>query len=358
MSTTSPSAPSRWKAVAVAGVTLALLWWFFKDLDVAEVGRAIAQAHLGFVGLALLVTVQTYALRAWRWQQLLEPIGRARYRVAFRTTVIGFAATFLLPGRVGEILRPYLLARSEGFSAAAVFATVIVERALDLSAVLLLFAGYVLTSSLPAGQDAELTALLNGAALVASASAVLALVLMTALAGHPERLGRWAGKLSRLLPGRLAGAVSSLVRAFAEGLAVMRRPRPLVLAFGHSLLLWTSIGLGVWLASRAFGIAFPLAGSFLVLAFLVVGVAIPTPGGAGTFHIAYSVAVTSFFGAVAETAGAAAIVLHAISFVPVTLLGLWFMAQDGLTLGGLRGLRTRAEAAERPGGPQPEEASS
>jgi uncharacterized membrane protein YbhN (UPF0104 family) len=149
-----------------------------------------------------------------------------------------------------------------------------------------------------------------------------------------------------------------LVRAFAEGLAVMRRPRPLIMAFGHSLLLWSSIALGVWLTSLAFDVTFPFMGSFLVLMFLVVGVAIPTPGGAGTFHIAYSLSVTSFFGAVAERAGAAALVLHAISFVPVSLLGLWFMAQDGLTLGGLGRLRGQAEAAERPADPPAEEAQS
>jgi uncharacterized protein (TIRG00374 family) len=358
MSTSRRSAISHWKTVVIAGVTALLLWWFFKDLDLREVGQAIARAHLGLLSLALVVTLQTYVIRAWRWQHLLVPVGRARYRTAFRTTVIGFAATFLLPGRIGEILRPYLLARTERFSAAAVFATVIVERALDLSAVLLLFALFVLTTPLPVAEDPEMGALLHGAALIASAAAAVGLGGMAVLAGHPERLGRFAGRLTRMLPGRLAEGVATLVRAFAEGLAVMRRPRPLIMAFAHSLLLWSSIGLGVWLTSLAFDVTFPFMGTYLVLLFLVVGVAIPTPGGAGTFHLAYSVAVTSFFGAVAEPAGAAAIVLHAISFVPVSLLGLWFMAQDGLTLGGLRGMRSRAEAAERPGEAGPEEASS
>ncbi len=82
----------------------------------------------------------TYIVRAWRWQALLQPIGHARFRTAFRTTVIGFAATFLLPARVGEVLRPYLLARTEGLTFTATFATIIIERLLDVATVVFLFA--------------------------------------------------------------------------------------------------------------------------------------------------------------------------------------------------------------------------
>jgi hypothetical protein len=77
---------------------------------------------------------------------------------------------------------------------------------------------------------------------------------------------------------------------------------------------------------------------------LVVGVAAPTPGGLGAFHAAYQFAVGEFFGAPGDRAVGAAIVLHAVSFVPVTLLGIVFMMREGLTLGGAR--RIAAEAAE------------
>ena len=80
--------------------------------------------------------------------------------------------------------------------------------------------------------------------------------------------------------------------------------------------------------------------------FLVVGVALPTPGGAGGFHLTYKIAVTQFLGADPDTAVAVALVLHAVSFVPVTILGLVFMSQDGLTLGGLKHMRETARTAE------------
>jgi uncharacterized protein (TIRG00374 family) len=191
--------------------------------------------------------------------------------------------------------------------------------------------------------DADVGREVKTASAIAAAGAVVALVLLFMLAGHPERLGRWAGNLARHLPARIAHATEHLVRTFAEGLLVMRHPSQLVLAAFWSVPLWASIALGVWLTSLAFDLTFPFLGSFLVLALLAAGVSLPTPGGVGGFHYTYLVALTQFFGAPREASAAAALVLHAVSFVPVTILGLVFMWQDGLTLGGLKGMGAEAK---------------
>ncbi len=75
--------------------------------------------------------------------------------------------------------------------------------------------------------------------------------------------------------------------------------------------------------------------AWLMLPPMVVGVAVPTPGGVGGFHEAYRIGATAFFGADNDVAVGAAIVLHAISVGPVTIAGLLFMLQDGLKLGGV-----------------------
>ena len=90
------------------------------------------------------ITGLTYVLRAVRWQYLLVPIGHVGFGNALRTTVIGFAASAVLPARAGEVLRPWLLARKEGLSATAAFATIILERVLDTVMVLLLFGLFLL----------------------------------------------------------------------------------------------------------------------------------------------------------------------------------------------------------------------
>lgn len=331
-----------WHAVVIAILTLGLLWLFFRNVDIAASWRAVTHAHLGYIAGAVGVMAAVYSLRAQRWLILLQPLGPVRWITALRTTVIGFAVIFLLPGRVGEILRPYLLARREGLNPASTFATVIVERLLDVTTVSLLFAVAVLLSGIDVGDGVK------AAGIVAAVGAITALAILCVLAGHPERLGRFAGRLSRRLPPKVADAVARIVQTFTEGLVVLRSPGRLAIAAVWSVSVWVAIGVSIWLTSRAFDLTLSAIGTFIVVGYLAVGVSVPTPGGVGGFEVLYKEAVTKFFGANPDVGAAAALVLHAVSFVPVTLMGLVLMWREGLTLGGLKSMRAEAQAAEHP----------
>jgi glycosyltransferase 2 family protein len=322
-----------------------LLAVFLRNADLGRVWTEMTTARPALLMLAVVMTVLMYLVRAERWQYLLEPIGQTRYSVAFRTTVIGFAASFVLPARAGEFLRPYLLARREKLPVTAAFATVIVERMLDLVCVLVLLCFFLMF--LEGGEAVASPRLYQavwlGAAVVAPVGVAI-LIAMFMMAGHPERLHGLVLRAERILPARAARAVAGVARTFAEGLAVVRRPSRLVWAMAWSMVLWVAIATQVWVLVRAFGIDMPFGGSFLVTAMLVVGVAVPTPGGVGGTHEALRLGVTSFYAADNNAAVGAAIVQHAVNFVPILLLGLWFIAQDGLSVSGLR-----AEAASARG---------
>lgn len=327
----------------------ALLAWFLRGANLADVWREMQHGRLDLLASAVVAVAATYVLRAIRWQYLLLPLGRPHFGSVLRTTVIGFAATSLLPARAGEVVRPYLLARREGFSATSTFATIILERLLDTLTVIVLFAAYLVVFD-PGmdGRDAATFRALKVGGIAVGAAALVALALMMAAAGHPERLGAWALRIERVLPTRLAHAVAKLVQLFATGLAVVRQPQRLLMAGVLSLPLWLAIAAGIWLTSLAFGIDMPFPGSFLLLALLVVGVAVPTPGAIGGFHEAYRLGVTAFFGVPNDRAVGAAIVLHAISFILVAIVGVIFMAQDGLSLGRVSGMAASRPAEEQP----------
>jgi hypothetical protein len=320
-------------------VTAALLAFFLRNADLSRVWAEMRRAEPGPIVGSVGAMVAVYLLRALRWQTLLRPIGRVRFATAFRTTVIGFALSSLLPARPGEVVRPYLLARREGLSFPAALATIFVERVFDVAAVLLLFGSFVLLfdPGMEAVDPQVYGAVKLGGAL-AAAAALVALGVLFVLAGHPERLGRAALTIERALPERVARAVARLVERFAGGLVVLRRPSDFLTALALSVPLWLAIALSVWLVPLAFHMTFPFTGSFLLLALLVVGVAVPTPGGVGGFHEAFRIGATAFYGVDNDRAVGTAIVLHASQFVPVAIAGIVLMAQEGLTLSGMRRL--------------------
>jgi len=324
------------RTVVVIGLAVGLLAIFLRNADLEKVWASVAAARLDFLLLALALTCGTYLVRAERWQYLLAPLGPTRFSTVFRTTVIGFAASAVLPARAGEVIRPYLLARREGLSVTAAFATIVVERILDLVAVLLLMAAFLLwfDPGLESRDSAVFQAIRFGGLAMAPV-AVGTLVVMFLMAGHPERLHAWVLKIEAILPARIAATIARLAQTFAEGFAVVRSPVRLVAAIAWSLVMWIAIAAGLWAVSVAFGIAMPFTGAWLMLAPIVVGVAVPTPGGVGGFHEAYRIGATGFFGADNDIAVGAAIVLHAISVVPVIIIGLLFIVQDGLKLGGM-----------------------
>jgi glycosyltransferase 2 family protein len=338
---------TRIRTALVSLLAIALLAWFLRSANLAAVGMQIRHARIDLLVVALIFVAVTYVVRTIRWQYLLQPIGPTRFSNAFRTTVIGFAAMGLLPARAGDVLRPYLLARREGLSATSTFATIVMERVLDLVAVLSLLALYVWVLG---GRDILPPQLLRPIELSTAAGAAASVVMMAAmwtLATHPERVARFVLRSERVLPHRVAHALSELARTFSHGFAVAREPRALVLALLWSFPVWLAIAMDAWVVSEAFGIHMPFAGSFLVQALLVIGVAVPTPGAVGSFHEAYRIAVTTFFHAPNDAAIGAAIVLHAASFIPVVTLGIIFMIRDGLSITGLQRLAGVARREER-----------
>jgi glycosyltransferase 2 family protein len=330
------------RTALVSLLTAGLLVWFLRHANLTDVWQQVQRARMGLLGMALGIVAATYWARAVRWRYLLSPIGPTRFRTVFRTTIIGFAALGLLPARAGDVLRPYLLARQEGLSLSATFATIVIERVLDLIAVLSLLAVYL---AVAADVSSMSPALLRSVVVSASIAGMLAVVLsvvMWVVAAHPERIAGLVQTADRVLPHALAKRLARMARSFSGGLAVARRPRELVAAVVWSFGIWMLHAAEVWVATLAFGMVLPFAGAFLLQALLVIGVAVPTPGGVGSYHEAYRFGMTTFFGASNANAIAAAIVVHAISFVPVMLLGLVFMAQDGLSLGRLKELARSA----------------
>jgi uncharacterized membrane protein YbhN (UPF0104 family) len=114
----------------------------------------------------------------------------------------------------------------------------------------------------------------------------------------------------------------------------------LVRAIVLSIVLWLNISFALWTGVCALGIHIPIGATFLIIGFLTVGVAVPTPGAVGGYHVMCSLALTLLFGVDESQAKAAALVNHAIAFLPVTLLGLAFFIREGLSFREVQTLKS------------------
>jgi uncharacterized protein (TIRG00374 family) len=330
------------RTLAVLAVAALLLGLFLRNVDFGRVIREIGHARPEWLALSLASMFVNLSIRAFRWQYLLDPLGKVGFGSAFRATAVGFAASTVLPARAGEVIRPYFLARHEHMSATGAFATIILERLLDVVTVLMLLASYVFIfdKDLSATNPVAVT-WLKGVGVIAAAGAIGALVILFILAGDPARLGRAIERLARVIPS-FAERLAQIGEKFALGLGAIRRPSRLLVALVWSFPLWLSIAFGIWAVAIAFRLAVPFTGSFLIIALLVLGVAVPTPGAIGGFHAAFRYGATAFFGAADDAAVGAAIVLHVLSIGPALLLGLYFAAQVGVNLSRMRDLAVTA----------------
>lgn len=334
------------RTIAVLVLALGLIALFLREVDLRGVATEIMRARPGWLILSLLSMYLNLAIRAMRWRYLLEPIGKASFLNAFRATTVGFAARGVLPAAAGELVRPYFLSRQEPISATGAFATIVLERLLDMLTLVFMLASFVFVFGRDAMERANpvMAAAITWAGAGAGGVAIAALVVLFIVAGHPARITQMLERVERVVPSRFAGLLGKIADKFLGGLAAVRRPGRLLVALLWSVPLWLCIGFGIWAVAVAFRLPVPFPGSFLIMAFLAIGITVPTPGAVGGFHEAFRVAAVEFFRAPHDAAVGAAIVLHAFSVGASLVLGLMIAAQAGLNLTAMRDLAREAES--------------
>jgi uncharacterized membrane protein YbhN (UPF0104 family) len=331
-------------------LTAAFLAIFARSFDLGAAGRSLGAASPGLIALGVLANLLGHAIRVWRWRVLLTPIrgGIGLYGLT-SATFLGTMISFLVPFRLGEIVRPVLLARRERLNAGATIATVAIERILDLSTILALFLvflvsarGAVVMEGVGADPGEGGAAHFVRQGLVAAAGvALLALPVLGLLVFAPRRVVSLLHRLKQKVRIGSIGRITGLLEGFVAGLAVVRRGRYLGRACLLSILMWLVWDLSAFLGVRAFGLQLQFADILLLMVPLVVGIAVPTPAGVGPYEFLGQISLMDFWGVAAADAAATTIALHAIMIVPAIVLGLAFMWREGLGWAEVRGMGRR-----------------
>jgi len=332
------------------GIALAaiFLYLFLRNIDIHEVWKLIRQGNPYWLLFSTIVILLNYFMRALRWRYFFLPIKKTRIWNLYNTTVIGFAASTIFPGKIGEVLRPYLLGSKENISRSAALATVVIERLFDTLSILFMLVVYLLVLIRPEELSPEARASLNElkvGGLILFAAVICIVIFLYYLKTKPALVRRLVRRLESIMPARISHSLDGILDSFIEGLSILHDPKLLITIGCWSIAFWLLICTGFWGSVRAYVPDFPFTGTFLVMILLAIGIAVPTPGAVGSYHYFCQTGLSRFFGVPETLAGAVALIGHFITFVPVTILGVAFLWHEGLTAAKLKKI---AEGSKEP----------
>jgi len=322
----------RWRFWIGLLISVVFLWLALRGLSVAELMAELPGLDYWWLLPGIAVYFVAVWARSWRWHYLLRPIKPISTGKLFPIVTIGYAGNNIFPARAGEVLRAVVLKRHEGVAISASLATIIVERVYD-GVVMLAFIFVNLPKLAGLTADSGFVGDIRTLAVFGTVVffGVLLVFLLAAMA--PERALAIFTSLMRLAPDRYRQKLVDLAGKFLGGLAALRSPRDALMVFVTSVVIWLLETVKYWFVMQAFPFEVDFFTLMLMNGIVNLATTIPSaPGYIGTFD-APGIAVLSAYGVERALAVVYTLVLHAALWFPITALGLYYMAREGISWG-------------------------
>lgn len=329
---------SKVRLIIILILTFALLLTFFISINYEGLWLAIKGARILWLILGLAVGLGAFYIRVKRWHYLLLPMKSIKDMPLFKAIIIGFSVSIALPGRIGELVRPYLIGSWENISKSAALATVVLERIIDMLCVLTYFAMYIYFYS-SKNMDSSWFAIVRKSGLLALLIGLSGLLLLIIWGFCPGLIRKLIKILFFWSAESFRNKILLLAEKFSDGLLVLKYPRLMINIFVLSYIFWFVIAVNTAFIIWAFDPLVKFEDAIFVMVLLVIGIALPTPGGVGGFHWAVRLALV-WVGVKDSVATAIALIDHIISVGPVLLIGLFFVWREGLQWSKIKDIQT------------------
>ena len=286
-------------------VAVFLIWLSLRGVDFADFVEAMRSAHYIWIIPVVVATLFSHWIRAYRWQVLVAAIpndssSRIPTSELFASVMIGYMVNYALP-RVGEVARCTHLSTRHRVSFPALVGTVAIERIADI---LVLGLGLIITALFLRGRLQSMFELVTWPQLpwvwIGIGCLIVAIIIYFGLRSNAASPLR-----TKLL---------SLIAAFVDGLrTIVRAPERWRLVW-TTALMWLTYGLMAYIPILMFDLQSSVSLSYwdgLAIMFIgVLGILVPTPGGAGSFHYITVLTLTAVYGIAQPDAGAYAVFVH------------------------------------------------
>jgi uncharacterized protein (TIRG00374 family) len=315
----------RWRFWLGAAISAFFVAIAFRGLDLRQVWQDVQTANYWWIVPGVLAYSIGVWARTWRWHYLLRPIKLISLKTMWPIVVIGYMGNNVYPFRAGEVIRAYVLKRKEGVSISASIATILVERIFDgLVMLLFVFIALPIVPGLPTW--------LQQTVILASLAFFSALITFLVMAARPDttrKLYQWG--FGRFAPEALQPRLLALADRFMEGLSSLTSLRDILMVFFTSIVIWLLETVKYWFVMYAFNFMVSFFALMLMNGVVNLATTLPSaPGYVGTFD-GPGIQVLKVFGIDPVVAAAYTLVLHAALWLPITLLGFWYMIHESLS---------------------------
>jgi len=311
-------------------ISIVFIWLSLRGLRLTDFWSTVRKANYFWLIPGIAVYFIGMWVRAWRWHFLLRPIKEIPTKNVFPITVIGYMGNNIYPARAGEVLRAILLRNKEGVAVSASLATIIVERIFD-GVVMLGFIFVNLSELAKLTGSSGFVGNIQEVTLIGTGVFIGALGVFLLAAMFPQvtaKIGTWV--IERIIPQRLRVKIIDIMNKFLDGLAALRSPFNVLMVFFTSVIIWLLETGKYWFVMHAFNFHVSFFALMLMNGIVNLATTIPSaPGYIGTFD-APGIAVLTAYGVNQATAAGYTLTLHVALWLPVTLLGVYFMAREGL----------------------------
>jgi uncharacterized protein (TIRG00374 family) len=323
----------------IIGFSIVILFSYiaFKNVSLEELGKALRSVNYFYLLPSVLLVAITFLFRAMRWRYLTRSVKQVKTSHLFSPLMIGFMGN-VLPARAGEFIRAYMFSKQEDVSFSASFATIVVERLLDLLLFLLLLVAVLFFSAdiLSQGSSGSNHNLMNIMKGFGWSSFVLFIGLLSFFVLLQYK-NEWAMKIVAIcikpLPRKFGEKIVSMVNSFTSGLMILKDVRGFFASLALSLPVWGAMVLTYYPINLAFGIDLPMIPSILIIS-LTIGIFIslfPTPAFMGSFHLACVVALHEIFGISEAVAASYGIIAWLVAMGFIIASGLFFVIKDNIS---------------------------
>ncbi len=309
-------------------ISIVLVYYSVRGINLQDVSNALKKIQFIYVLFFILFVIIMQWLRSYRWGVILQPMEKIDQFSLFSVTSVGFLAIASIPARIGELARPYLISKKSSIKMSSAMGTILVERVLDGFSVLIIAVAVLFFIKLPSW-------LIISTFFVFSLTVAM-LCCILGLVWHREKALNIINKILGKFHGKFAHKIDELIHHFIDGFQVITDIKILLYLFFLSALVWLVDVLAIYMLLVAFGFNLPAIASFVVMIFLIVGIAIPTaPGYIGTWHLA-CVRGVMLFGLAEAEALSFAVIYHFLSMVIVLVLGVIFLPFNKFSISDMK----------------------